>query len=105
MANAILQCKVEGQISGRRPARQWLDDGKGMTRLRLEEMAMGHEYGVTWRMRASRVAPNDLNSLWDSRFKKIETCYCRYISIHRYLQYDVDLFDISVDLETHPIVI
>ena len=54
---------------------------------------------MTWRKRASRVAPNGLNSLWDSIFKKIETLYCRYFSINRYLQYDVDLFGISVNLK------
>ena len=77
----------------------------GMTGVRLEEMGMGQEYGVTWRTRASRVVPSGLNSLWDSRFKNIETLYCRYFSIHRHLQYDVDMFGISVNFETRPIVI
>ena len=57
LANTILQCKVEGKRSRRRPARQRLDDVKEWTG--LSSMWREPDGHMAWRKCFDRVAPMD----------------------------------------------
>ena len=59
---------------------KWLDDVKEWIRLSSNEMWREPEDCVAWRKLVSRVAPNGLDSLRESRLKKFQDCTCMSLS-------------------------